>query len=294
MSMLPQAGGPTGPQDLPGAWSLDPLIVVGILLACWWYGRGVRAVWRSAGRGNVVSSGQVVAFGAGIAAVVVALISPLDALSEVLFGAHMVQHVLLTLVSAPLLVVSSPLQTMAWGLPPHLRRRAGRWQGRVRALLWWPGLPVAGLAVYTLVFTAWHLPFAYDAALRNDAVHMLEHTTMIGSALAFWAPIVRPRRTSGGVGVVLLFISLIASGILAALLVFTPTAWYAHPPMNGWGLTPLEDQQIAGAVMWVGGGIIYVVTGAIVLMHWLRADEEATARRERHLDRTTTAPPRRT
>jgi len=294
MSAVPSSGALTDPQDLLGAWSLDPLVVVAIIVTCWWYGRGAGALWRSAGRGAVVSRGRVVTFGAGIAALVVALISPLDALSGALFGAHMVQHVLLTLVAAPLLVLSSPLQTMAWGLPPHLRRRAGRWQGRVRALLWWPGLPIAGLAIYTLVFTAWHLPVAYDAALRHDAVHALEHLTMMGAALALWAPIVRPRRTHGGVGVVLLFISLIASGILAALLVFAPTAWYAHPPMGGWGLTPLEDQQIAGAVMWVGGGIIYVVAGAIVLMRWLRADEEATARREQRRDRTAPAPARRT
>lgn len=291
--VLAQAGRLTGPRDLLSAWSWDPLVLVGILLACWWYGRGVRAVWRSAGHGNVVSRGQAAAFGGGVATVVVALVSPLDPLSEALFSAHMLQHVLLTLVAAPLLVVSSPLQTMAWGLPPHLRRRAGRWQGRVRALLWSPALPAVGLGVFTAVFTAWHLPVAYNAALDHDAVHALEHATMLGSALAFWAPVVRPRRTHGGVGVVLLFVSLIASGILAALMVFAPTTWYAHPPTAAWGLTPLEDQQVAGAVMWVVGGSLYVIAGAIVLMHWLRTDEEATARHDRHLDRAPLPPPQR-
>lgn len=278
---MPLAVQLTGPDDVARAWSVDPLVLVALLLTCWWYGRGARTVWRSAGRGQAVSRGQVAAFAGGTVTVVVALISPVDPLSEALFSAHMTQHVLLTLVAAPLYVISAPLQTMAWGLEPALRRRMGRWQGRLRAVLWSPALPGLGLALYTVVFTAWHVPAAYNAALRSDAVHALEHATMLGAALAFWAPIVRPRRTHGGAGVVLLFVSLIASGVLAALLVFAPTPWYAHPPTAAWGLTRLEDQQVAGAVMWVGGGIIYLVAGVIVLMRWLRIDAAITARRER-------------
>lgn len=269
------------PDEVAGAWSGDPLVLVAILLSCWWYARGTRALWRSAGRGQVVARGQVAAFVGATVTIVVALISPVDPLSEALFSAHMTQHVLLTLVAAPLYVVSAPLQTMAWGLQPALRRRVGRWQGRLRAVLWSPALPGIGLALYTAVFTAWHLPVFYNAALRTDAVHALEHATMLGAALAFWAPVVRPRRTHGGVGVLLLFASLIASGVLAALLVFAPTPWYAHPPTTSWGLTRLQDQQVAGAVMWVGGGIIYLVAGVVVLMRWLDTDAAAAARRER-------------
>jgi cytochrome c oxidase assembly factor CtaG len=282
------------PAALPGAWSLDPLVLVGLLLVCWWYRRGVRSLWGSAGAGNVVSRWQVTAFWCGVAALVVALVSPLDALASALFAAHMGQHLLLTLVAAPLLAISAPLQTMGWGLPAHLRRRTGRWQGRVRRLLAHPAWPGAGLALYTIVFTLWHVPGLYDASLRSAAVHGLEHATMLGSGLAFWAPVVRPRRTHGGLGVVLLFASLIASGVLAALFVFAPTPWYAHPPTQVWGLTPLQDQQLAGAVMWVPGGAVYVAAGAVALMHWLRTDRAAVERVERSAaDRSSLAAPRR-
>jgi len=103
---------------------------------------------------------------------------------------------------------------------------------------------------------------------------------MTGSAVMFWAPVVRPRRAPPGVGVVLLFLSLIVSGVLAALLVFSPEPWYAHAATGVWGMTRLADQQLAGAIMWVGGGGIHVVAGATVLMSWLGADERAMRRRE--------------
>jgi cytochrome c oxidase assembly factor CtaG len=270
------------PDTLAAAWSWDPLILTALIAGSWWYATGVRALWRSAGRGKVVTTGQAAAFCAAMITFAAALLSPLDRLGAALFSAHMTQHVLLTLVAAPLLVLSSPLQTMAWGLPSRLRRRAGRWGGRLRRLLAHPALPGFGLAVFSLVLLSWHVPVLYDAALASDVVHALEHVTMTGAAVALWTPIIRPRRTNAGFGVVLLFISLIVSGALAALLVFSPSPWYAHPTPVAWGVTRLADQQLAGAVMWVLGGALHVVAGALVLMAWLRADERSVLRRERH------------
>lgn len=275
------SGALVGPHDLLTAWSLEPFALLGLLMATWWYTTGVRSLWRSAGSGQVITRGQAAAFLGGVAAVFIALISPLDALSGVLFSAHMSQHLLLTLVAAPLFAVAAPLQGMAWGLPPRLRRRASRLQGGLRRTLQHPALPALGLALFTVVFTLWHIPALYNAALRSEPLHVVEHATMLGSALAFWWPIARPRRTHAGAGVFLLFISLVASGLLAALLVFAPRAWYAHPATEAWGLSPLEDQQLAGAVMWVPGGAIYVVAGAAVLMRWLRIDEELATRAQR-------------
>jgi putative membrane protein len=279
--VLARAGALVGPGDLLTAWSLDPFVLLGLVVSTWWYVTGVQSLWRSAGSGQVVTRGQVAAFLGGVGAVFIALISPLDALSGVLFSAHMSQHLLLTLVAAPLFVVAAPLQGMAWGLPVKLRRRASRLQGGLRRALQRPALPAVGLALFTFVFMLWHIPALYNAALRNELLHAAEHATMLGSALAFWWPIARPRRTHAGAGVFLLFISLVASGLLAALLVFSPHAWYAHPATQAWGLSPLEDQQLAGAVMWVPGGAVYVIAGAAVVMRWLRIDEELAARTQR-------------
>jgi putative membrane protein len=281
MTVLAHAGALVGPHDLLTAWSLEPFVLLGMMVSTWWYTTGVRSLWRSAGRSQVVTRAQAAAFYGGVGTVFIALVSPLDALSEVLFSAHMAQHLLLTLVAAPLLVAAAPLQGMAWGLPPKLRRRASRLQGGLRRALQHPALPALGLALFTLVFMLWHIPALYDAALRSEPLHILEHATMLGSALAFWWPIARPRRTHAGASVFLLFISLVASGLLAALLVFAPRAWYAHPTTQAWGLSPLEDQQLAGAVMWVPGGAVYVLTGGAVVMRWLRIDEELAARAQR-------------
>ncbi len=283
MILLAHGGTLTGPHDLLSlsAWSWDPLVLVALVASRWWYRAGVRALWRSAGRGGVVARGQINAFALAIVAVVIALVSPLDAASGALFSAHMTQHVLLTLVAAPLFVHSSPLQVMAWGLSTRARRALGRWQGSVRRLLTRPTLPGLALVAFTVVFTLWHVPLLYDAAVANDAVHALEHVTMLGFALLFWAPVVRPRRTHPGLGVVLLFVSMIANGVLSALLVFAPTPWYAYDDTLAWGLTRLQDQQAAGAVMWVLGGTIYVVAGAVAVMRWLRVDEQAGRRADR-------------
>lgn len=266
--------------DLLGTWALEPLTLSTVVLAGWWYRRGVRALRRSAGPG-AVSRLRAATFWAGLAAVIVAVVSPLDALASALFSAHMAQHLLLTLVAAPLLTIAAPLQALTWGLPAGSRRRLGRWRGRLQRTVAHGAWPGVALALFTAVFTLWHVPALYDAALRSDAVHASEHATMLGSALVFWAPVVRPRRTHGGLGVVLLFVSLIAGGVLAALLVFAPVPWYAHTPARTWGLTPLEDQQLAGAVMWVLGGAVHVGAGAAVLMRWLHDDRVAVERMER-------------
>lgn len=281
ITVFAHAGALVGPHDLLTAWSLQPFVLLSLVVSVWWYVTGVRSLWRSAGSGQVVTRAQVAAFLGGVGAVFIALISPLDALSGVLFSAHMSQHLLLTLVAAPLFAVAAPLQGMAWGLPTRLRRRASRLQGGLRRALQRPALPALGLALFTAVFTLWHIPALYDAALVSEPLHVVEHATMLGSALAFWWPIARPRRTHAGAGVFLLFISLVASGLLAALLVFAPHAWYAYGAAEAWGLSPLQDQQLAGAVMWVPGGGIYVVAGAAVSMRWLRIDEELAARAQR-------------
>jgi cytochrome c oxidase assembly factor CtaG len=281
MAILAHGGALVGPHDLLTAWSLEPFVLLSLLVSTWWYTVGVRSLWRSAGRNQVVTRTQAAAFYGGVGTVLIALVSPLDALSGVLLSAHMCQHLLLTLVAAPLLAVAAPLQAMAWGLQPTLRRQASRLQGGLRRALQHPMLPALGLALFTLVFTLWHIPALYNAALASEPVHIAEHATMLASALAFWWPIARPRRTHAGLGVILLFLSLIASGLLAALLVFAPHAWYAYGATEAWGLSPLEDQQMAGAVMWVPGGAIYVLAGAAVLMRWLHADEELAARAQR-------------
>jgi putative membrane protein len=268
-------GQPLAPHDLAGAWSLEPTVLGGLILTGWLYWCGLRALWGSAGSGQVVARSHAWAFATGLVVVLVALVSPLDALSNVLFSAHMTQHLLLTVVAAPLLVLGSPAMVLPRALADRGRRRIARWQGRVRRWGAWRGLPVAGLVVYMLTWAAWHVPALYNAALRSAAVHAVEHTMMLATAFAFWSPVLRPRRTPVWAGPLLLAGAAIQGGILAALLVFSPRVFYAHGAATTvWGLDPLSDQALAGVIMWVPGGIVYLVAAAALFVRWL--DRDAT------------------
>ncbi|MGH8896362.1 MAG: cytochrome c oxidase assembly protein, partial [Egibacteraceae bacterium] len=129
---LAHVGQPLAPHDLAGAWSLEPTVLLGLILTGWLYWCGLRALWGSAGPGQVVARSQAQAFATGLAVVFVALVSPLDALSSALFSAHMTQHLLLTVIAAPLLVLGSPAVVLPRALAHRGRRRVARWQGRVR------------------------------------------------------------------------------------------------------------------------------------------------------------------
>lgn len=280
---LAHTGLPPAPHDLAGAWSLEPAVLGSLALLAWLYRRGLRALWESAGRGQVVARSQARAFMAGWVMLLVALVSPLDALGSALFSAHMTQHLLLAVVAAPLLVLGAPAVALPRALSPQWRRRVARWQGRLRR---WanarPGLPAVGLAVYALAWSVWHVPALYDAALRSLAVHAVEHATLLTAALAFWAPVLRPRRTPVWAGPLLLAGAAAQGGILAALLVFSPRALYAHGAATAWwGLDPLSDQALAGVIMWVPGGIVYLIAAATLFARWLdrdgASDEEAVA-----------------
>jgi cytochrome c oxidase assembly factor CtaG len=276
ITSLAHAGQPPAPHDLLTltAWAGEPVALAGIALLAVCYQRGLRALWASAGRGQVVARWQARTFWAGLGTLAAALGSPLDALSSALFSAHMVQHLLISLVAAPLLALGAPAAVLPRALADTGRRRVARWQGRARRVASaWPGLPAVALAVYAAVWFAWHAPPLYDAALRSDAVHAAEHASLLAAALAFWAPVVRPRRTPVWAGPLLLLGAAAQGGILAALLVFAPRALYAHGAATRlWGLDPLSDQALAGVIMWVPGGIVYLLAAAALFARWLDRD----------------------
>lgn len=278
--LLAHAGRPLEPHDLLGAWNLDPVLITGLLLVVWAYRRGrVRGpqrdtdVWRAR------------CFAGALAALAVALISPLDAMSGVLASAHMVQHVLLTLVAAPLLALSAPSSALLRGSPVALRRAPGIWRRRL-------GLTTADLAVLRHPVTVWllhvatlwfwHARVLYDAALSNEAVHVGQHAMFLGTGLLFWRVVIGARnagRVSHGLGVLLVFAMALQSVFLSVLLVFARTPWYAGyaATTRAWGLDQLADQQLAGAIMWVPAGLIYVAAGLAVMVAWLRTAEHQAA-----------------
>ncbi|HET7584589.1 MAG TPA: cytochrome c oxidase assembly protein [Gemmatimonadaceae bacterium] len=262
------------------AWmrSAEPGVVLPIVLGAWLYARGVRRIWRRAGRGRGVRRWQAVSFGAGMATVLLALASPLHEMSEALFAAHMVQHELLMLVAAPLIVLGAPGVPFLWALPERARHRAAtlvRARG-MRSV--WSALvhPATAWVLQAVAILLWHAPPLYQSALEHEPVHALQHACFMGTALLFWESLVRlaRRRRSGyGVAVLSLFTTAIYGSMLGALLTFAPSVWY---PAYGhaaaaWGLTPLEDQQLGGLIMWIPFGLVYVIAAVAMFGAWMRA-----------------------
>jgi putative membrane protein len=274
-ALIAHSGPPPVPGELASAWASEPVVVVAVVLAGLLYARGVRGIWHRSGVGRGVGVARAASFAAGLAAVLVAVASPLDALSAALFSAHMGQHLLLVLVAAPLLVLGSPLLAFSRAVRPGGRRALGRLERAVGRLgggrggvAWMLGV----WALNTVVLWAWHAPVLYEAAVRNPLVHTLEHVTLLGAALVFWWTVVdMRRRASPGIAVLGIFLASVQSVALAALIAFSSEPWYAvHAGHTApWGLSPLEDQQLAGVLMWVPGGAVHLVAGAAVFASWL-------------------------
>ena len=252
-------------------WEFSPGIVIPLALSAVVYAIGSR---RHVGLTGV----QLSCFWLGWLSLVVALVSPLHPLGEELFSAHMVQHEILMLVSAPLLVVSRPLVTFLWALPFRWRRMLGQLSKRhaVHSTWIWLTAPLTAWWIHAVAIWAWHAPPLMDATLRSDLVHSLQHLSFLLSALLFWwALFYAHGRRAYGSGVLYIFTTALHTGILGALLTFAPHPWYAPyaTTTQQHGLTPLQDQQIGGLIMWVPASIVYIVAGLYLFAAWMRESD---------------------
>ena len=274
--ILAHPGQPPAPHDLWSSWNLHPVLLAGLLLAAWAYRRG-----RTGGPRRPVDTWRARCFTAALVAIGLALLSPLDALSSALASAHMVQHLLLILVAAPLLALSAPSGAILRGSPLAVRRASGRWRRRL-------GLPHGNLAVLRHpaagwllavgVLWFWHAAAPYDAALGSEPLHLLEHASFLVTAVLFWHVVIGVRgsaRVSNGLGVLLVFAMAMQSVFLSVLLTFAREPWYSGYAATtaSWGLDPLTDQQLAGVIMWIPAGGIYLVVALALLVAWVRVTE---------------------
>jgi len=269
--------GPLHPDDLWTAWELEPGAVIPIALSALLYARGASAE-------HGVSRRQQVYFWLGLTVLAIALVSPLHPLGEVLFCAHMSQHEILMLVAAPLLVISRPLAALLWGLPKQWRRPLGQWSKRrgVQKTWRWLTAPFSAWWIHAVILWGWHAPRLFQATLTSEWVHTAQHLSFFLSALLFWWALFYTRTEMGrGLSVFYVFTTAIHTGILGALLTFSPVLFYpAYARTSAlWGLTPLEDQQLGGLIMWVPAGVVYLVVGLLLLSAWLRESDVVLARR---------------
>jgi putative membrane protein len=250
------------------------------------YAVGLVRLWRSAGYGRGIRPVEVAAFFCGWLVLVVALSPPLDEWSETWLVAHMTQHELLMVVAAPLMAMSAPLIALLWAIPARIRRPALALVRRPPITNLWTALtaPASAFLLHALALWIWHLPVLYDYALEHEGVHAVQHLCFFGTAGLFWWGISYGRygRIGYGAAVVYVFATAVHSGVLGALLTVAPRVWYApylivHPS----GLSPLEDQQLAGLLMWVPASLIFAGGGLVLFALWLRESDRRTRYRLR-------------
>jgi cytochrome c oxidase assembly factor CtaG len=269
-------------------WTWDPAVVVALVAAATAYTRGARQRRRRRAAARSSATVESALFAAGLIVLVVALLSPVDRIADDLFWVHMTQHLLVGLVAPLLVVCGRPVTVMSAALSRPTQRELHRivspYRRAIRFRRSSTPWSLAAVSGHVLAFWVWHAPPFYDAAIGNDFLHALEHLTLFATGALFWWVIVAVRwRERSGAAVLYLFVAGFASGALAALLTLAPHSLYhVHATTTAaWHLTPLEDQQLAGAVMWVPGGAVYAAAAVVLFVRWLDAApsvlSEATA-----------------
>jgi cytochrome c oxidase assembly factor CtaG len=270
----------------------EPSILVTVVVAALWYWRGSRrSRLRSVGRPRRrIVPWRALSFAAGLVTVVVALDSPLERLADDLFWAHMLQHVLLMMVAAPLIVLGAPWMPFWRPLPLGLRRRVARAIVKSPSLAWLRrgarliAAPVPAWLLFNVDLGVWHVPAAYDLTLSNGAAHYAEHVSFLMLGLLFWVQLIdsppfRPRLASFG-RVVYATAGSAASWLLAVVLTLATTPLYPAQHAGHHGLSALADQQLAAGVMLGPGSIPYAIVVFYWLYVWLAPDDSHRRRRE--------------
>jgi putative membrane protein len=275
------------------SWEWRPSVILVLSSLGVTYGLGW---WRLRRRGyrRLANGRHIAAYWSGLAVLALALLSAIDLWQPLLFSIHMVQHLLLMMVAAPFLWLANPLPFFLWGLPTSFRRAVGRMLARPASFR--QGLrrlttPWVAWVLFTVNLWLWHAPAAYDAALANGLIHNLEHLTFFSTSILFWWHVTGAApRIHGSLGyglrIVYLLTAMIPGQILSVAITFASQPLYSHyvnvPRL--WGLSVMEDQVLAGTIMWIPGGMIYMLAALTLLARLLNQEErKATQGNKSHV-----------
>ncbi len=258
-------------------WDWEPSILIGtaIIIGLYLYAIGPFAERHGFER---ISRGKALSFLLGVDIIFLSLVSPLDKLGDTyLFSAHMIQHLLLTMVGPPLMLIGTP----EWFMRPIVRNKA--LFAVARCLTY----PAVAFLLFNADFLLWHAPSLYDATLENSTIHVIEHLSFIIFGLLNWWPIFSPSRDlprlSIGGQVLYLFLSGMPSVLLGAGLTFTPPLYapYIAAP-RAWGISAATDQQLGGLIMWIPVNLMFIATMSALFLRWMQKKEieQATTERE--------------
>lgn len=251
-------------------WSWEPGIVVPLFAGLALYATGAvrqrgwsRLRWRHA------------SFAAGWGSLFFALASPIHELGEQLFSAHMLQHEIMILVSAPLIAAAHPGVTCLWAFAPRHRSSVGGWIHRVEnaPALRFVTAPLNAWILEAAALWLWHIPALYQATLASDWIHAAQHLSFFLTAVLFWSALYGMGRSSTNFGAAILYVfgTAVHCSALGALLTFSRVLWYPAyaNTTQRWGLLPIQDQQLGGVIMWVPSGFVFIVIALALLAKWI-------------------------
>jgi putative membrane protein len=256
-------------------WTFDAPVTMPLLITAGLYWVGVTRLWNRAGYFHGASLPQVACFWSGWLVLAAALVSPLHQASRSVFTAHMIEHELVMAVAAPLLVFARPLGPFLWALPQWLRRRVGLWSKKVWWTSIWRGLtiPLVATVLHGATIWLWHVPAFFDAALVREPIHWLQHASFLFSALLFWWSLLAAPAARYGYGQSIghLFATAGHTSLLGLILFLSPRILFPLQSVGEAvrGLEPLEDQQLAGLVMWIPSGLIYTGAALACAAFWI-------------------------
>lgn len=257
------------------SWTCDPWIVTPLGIFGALYAIGSLVLWRRRAR-TLGPSLLAALYWGGWFSRAGSLVSPLHWLGEHLFTFHMIEHEIIMAVSAPLFVLANPVGPMLWGLPHRIRVPLGRAMRHKTVGMPWRWLSQGSHATLLHAIAIWHAPVLFDAAVTNVALHRLQHLSFFISAVLFWWSVLR--RSEAGVAAWHVFITMLHTSVLGALMALAPRVLYGAQTATAasWGLTLLEDQQLAGIIMWVPAGTIYAGAATALAAIWIKQAGERT------------------
>jgi putative membrane protein len=271
------------------SFSFSVLICLGSLLALYFWGAR-----RLLSRSNLKSTGKIKkwAFGGSLVALLVALISPVDVYSNDLFFVHMIQHLLLIMVAAPLIRMASPIAECLWGLPRSIRKPIVTMLSKkspIRVFLHGITTPLVAWFLFAIVVWVWHVPEIYDMALKSSQLHDFEHLTMFFAGIVFWWPVLGSpvlfKQLVFPLRFLYLFLALMQNVILASILTYADKPiyrFYVDSPLH-WGISKGADQQLGGVLMWLVGSMMFAGVTIVLIYMWLERDHRRMLKEQRVL-----------
>jgi putative membrane protein len=265
----------------PAAWAhesppaaLDASLGVAIGIAMLIYLRGARNLWHAAPGHRRAVVRHTAPFALGWFLLATALLPPFAAISAETFSGHMLQHEVLMIAAAPLLVLGRPFAVWLWAFPVEWRASiAAPTRGRTLRAIWdFLSAPLTATLVHGVAIWAWHAPPLFSGAQHDVWMHALQHSAFFFTALLFWNAVLGARAgaTTTGASLVWLFVTMLHTSALGVLLTFSAGLWYPEASgASAWGLSGLEDQQLGGLIMWVPGGTVYVIAALSLAARWL-------------------------